>query len=248
MAHANDYGFPGLKAHNTSTMEHELGSVWVVGDHAWMYVQATAAVAAGKIVTPNVAHVSVTNITGFKNTEDAGVKGVYVEDTGESWTENAYVGSYLYIASGTGAGQMKRIRSNTTGGRAYFEALYPEIGETDPFTTDPDTTSDIVIISPWRVKPTTSASEVEIVWGYAPSAFTANYYGFIICRGVGLPLSGTDNNALVAGKYVCPGDNTASGYCTGVKDGNDQFDATIFGYALHAGADGQAAPVYILGR
>ena len=244
MAFDPNCGFNGVDNHNTVDMRDELGAVYNVGDHSWMYVKAGAAIAAGQIVSPTVAAATVTNITAADNVGDRAT-GKYpsVTDSDLAATADAHIGSYLYLNSGTGAGQYKKIVANSTT-QIWFEAVYPEMGEDDPFATAPVVNDDGVIISMFNVVKSPADSEVALVMGYAPYAFTTQYYGYIMCGGLGLPLSGTDNGALVAGKFVVPGDNTA-GQCTGVTTSDDIFLGTPFGVALHAGADDQAAPVWI---
>lgn len=243
---SNDCGFQGRSKHNTVDRQDTLGNTYVVGDHVWMYVKANAAIAAGQIVSPVLSAATVTNIDTTNNTVEEGVGKPWVYDSGAGLTADAHVGSFLYINSGTGAGQMKRIVKNTTT-KIWFEALYPEIGEADGFTTALGATSDLVIISPYVVAESAVDSEVQLVMGYAPVAISSGYYGYIIHRGVGNPLTGTNNGALVAGKFVVPGDNTA-GQATGVTTADDLFLGTPFGVALHAGADDQAAPVFFFGK
>jgi len=246
MPYETNGGFQGRSKHNTADRQDTLGNTYTVGDHTWMYVKAGAAISAGQIVSPTVSAATVTDIQTTNNTVEEGVGKPWVYDSAAGLTADAHVGSFLYVNSGTGAGQMKRIHANSTT-KIWYEALYPEIGEADGFTTDLGITSDLVIISPFTVVKSVVDSEVHMVMGYAPVAFTSGYYGYIICRGVGLPLTGSNNGALVAGKFVVPGDNTA-GQATGVTTSDDLFLGTPFGIALHAGADDQAAPVFILGK
>lgn len=239
-------GGAALKDHNTSDCRHQLGSVVWDGEHLYRYVKATAAITANNVVVANTAHVTVTNITGFKNTGDrASGKFPYVEDSGESWTAGAYVGSYLYIHTGTGVGQMKRIVANTAT-RAYFEALHKGFGtafEDDPFSTSPDTTSDITIISPWQVAKCGASDKIQTPMGYAPFAFTSGYFGWICIDGMGNPTMGGTG---VLDTFVVPGDDTA-GQGTIAGTGDDLGDGTPFGIACYAGADDTKWPVLLRG-
>lgn len=58
-------------------------------------------------------------------------------DSGKTWTESAYVGKWVRIVSGTGAGQTRRITANTA--TALTVAAW---------TTNPDTTSVYNIVEP----------------------------------------------------------------------------------------------------
>jgi hypothetical protein len=67
----------------------------------------------------------------------------YVENTALTWTLNEWADKVVIITQGTGAGQMRKISSNTTGGR---------IVPTENFTTAPDNSSYFLVCEEgWRV-------------------------------------------------------------------------------------------------
>lgn len=239
-------GAAALKYHNTSDCRFQLGQIAEDSGHLYRYCKATAAITAGNVVVANTAHVTVTNITSLDNTGDrATEKYPSVTDSGESWTPGAYVGSYLYIHGNTGVGQMKRIVKNdaTT---AWFGALHPGFGqgiEDDPFSTSPDTTSDITIISPWQVKKCGASDKIQTPIGTAPFAFTSGYYGWVCIDGMDNPTMGGTG---VIDTVVVPGDDTA-GQGTIGGTGDDIGDGTVFGIACYAGADDTRWPVLIRG-
>jgi len=243
-------GAAALKHHNTSDCRFQLGALAEDSGHLYMYVQADAAISANNIVAMQEARTSFDNITSFDNTSDRAIeKYPSITDSGLSLTVGAHVGDFVYIDAGTGAGQMKRIVKNSAT-QIWFAALHPgflESNEGDTFATDPDTTSDITIISPFHVIKAPATTLTTPVIGVAPLAFTTKYYGWICVRGVCLAGSGTTAAALVAGVYVTPGDNTA-GQCTGLANGETIDDVHIFGTALHAAADDQTAPIWIHGN
>jgi len=242
MAFEPNCAFPGLDAHNVTTPGAELGATYPVGDHTWMYVKAVAAIAATNAVIYKIAEVTVTDVSLVVNTGDR-AKGEYPHLTDAGMTANAHEGSLLYLNNGTGAGQMKRIRSNTAS-VIYYEAMFPEMGEDDPFTTDPVDDDDGVIISPFHVIKVAASTLNQPMMGVAPNAIDSGSYGWIICAGPCLAGSGTTNNALVAGSPVCSGDDTA-GQVSGAADGNDYYDIAPFATALHAAAEDQAAPIWV---
>jgi len=240
-----------LKDHNSSTpIGASLGQIVQDGGHLYMYVKATAAIAANEAVVMQQAYSTLDDITGFKNTGDRATgQFPYVEDSLASWTVGDLVGSYLYIDAGTGAGQLKRIVSNTAT-RIYFAALHPGFGtsnEDDPFSTAPDITSDITIVAPFHVVKVPASTLTSPVIGYAPFAFTSGYYGWICITGIALIKSGTTAASLVAGVAVSAGDNTA-GQLTGLANGETIDDIKLCGIALHAAADDQAAPIWLAGN
>ena len=244
-------GGAAFKSHNTATpTDASLGQRAWDGDHLYLYVKATAAIAANEAVCMQPAYKTADNITGFKNTGDRATgQYPYVEHSSLAATANDLIGAYLYIDAGTGAGQMKRIVSNTAT-RIYFEAIHKGFGtnfEDDPFSTDPDITSDITIIAPFHVVKVPVTSLLSVTIGYAPFAFTSGYYGWICTSGCCLIKSGTTAAALAAGEPVSSGDNTA-GQLTGVANGETPEDFFSPGVALHAAADDQAAPIWLRGN
>jgi len=244
MAFEPNCAFPGLDAHNVTTPGAELGATYPVGDHTWMYVKAVAAVAATNAVIFKIAEKTVTDLTAIDNVGDRATgKFPSVSDSNLAATANAHVGSFLYLNSGTGAGQMKRIVKNSTT-QLWYEALFPEMGEDDPFTTDPVADDDGQIISPFHVIKVAASTLNQPMMGVAPFAIDSGSYGWIICAGPCLAGSGTTNNALVAGSPVCSGDNTA-GQITGAANANDWYDIAPFATALHASADDQTAPIWV---
>jgi len=240
-------GSAELKFHNTEGCKYELGSLAQDGDHLYRYVKANAAIAAGEVVVcDTVATTAIANITGVDNTGDRATgKLPYVEDSGETWTVGQWVGSYLFVHGGTGVGQIKKIISNTAT-RAYFGAVHKGFGiglEDDPMGTTPDTTSDITIISPWQVIKAAVSDKIQTVCGYAPFAFTTQYYGWVCTTGVGNPLMGGTG---VLDTPVCAGDDTAGqGTICGV--GDDLGDAVPFGICLEAGSDNERWAVLLRG-
>jgi hypothetical protein len=237
--------FPGEKKHNTVDKQDNLGQCYKVedplgGTYRWMYVKASAAVTAGNVVMMDNAEETVANITSALNTGDRAA-GVYpsVTDSGETWTVNEHKGAFLYVAGGTGAGQMKRIVSNTAT-TAYLRAIHPNMGETDPFTTALSTDSDVVIINPWHVKPTATAA-VNPTLGQAPFAFTSLYYGYILVPKEPTITFVKAGGTLTINHYVIADDDTAGQ----VVDATVLVAETVVGKALHASAADQYGPIHL---
>lgn len=239
-------GFPGVKKHNTSTMQDIPGHCYLEQDplggyNWWMYVKATAAVTATNMVIMETAEEAVTNITG-SGTSGSRETGVYpyVEDSGETWTINEHKGSFLYVHGNTGAGGFKRIVSNTAT-RVYYRALYPNMGEEDAFSTAVDTTSDITILSPWHVK-TAADADQQVVIGQAPFAFTSGYYGYIRVAAPPQIILVKSGGSFTIGEYAIATDDTA-GQLAAASDADNE---TMCAIALHAGAADQLSPFLLL--
>ena len=237
-------GAPKASTQNTEFPEYELGSLAIVNDRAWRYVRATAAITAGEVVVVTSPS-QVSNITGVQNTPDPGVGSPWIEDSGETMTVNYYKDCYLYISGHTGAGLMKRIVSNTAT-RIYYKAMYPEMGEADGFSTTPDTTTDYNILTPWHVKKAVASDKIQTPIGYAPFAFTAHYYGWVLASGMGNPAMGYASGSAVIDTLVVPGDDTA-GQGTWAGPADDLGDATPFGVMMYAGANDTKWPVLFRG-
>ena len=96
---------------------------------------------------------TIENITTHTTTQ--------VGDSGEAWTTDEHAGKYVYLNGGTGANQIAYVRSNN--------ATVLTLGDT--LTTDPDTTTDIAIVSdleyysPYVVSATTGAN-MKTGWDY----------------------------------------------------------------------------------
>ena len=237
--------FPGAKKHNTSTKMDNLGQCYTVhdplgGDYLWMYVKATAAVTATNMVICETAEETVADITSAVNTGDR-ASGVYpsITDSGETWTVNEHVGAFMYIAGGTGAGQMRRIVANSAT-TVWFRALYPQMDETDVLSTAASTDSDIVILNPWHIK-TAADADQQCVVGQAPIAFTSGYYGYILVPHIWQVMLVKSAGSFTIGEYAIATDDTA-GQLGPASDGDNE---TYCGIALHAGATDQASPFFL---
>lgn len=235
----NTMGFPGEVKHNTEDCLLDVGSLYEANGCLYRYVRASAAIAAGNAVISDLAVQTITNANSSDNTGDRATgRYPWIQDTDLDMTENIYRGCFLYLNGGTGAGQMKRVVRNSDT-KIWYAALHPFLGETDPFTTDPSTDTDGVIIAPFHVKKAPVTTQTNLVVGVAPYAFTSGYYGFIVDSGVALATVG---GAIAAGKFVIPGDDTAGQLVVAGAD-IDLGDATPCGFGLHASTTDQAAPI-----
>lgn len=239
-------GFPGEKKHNTATKLDNLGQCYTVHDplggmYIWMYVKASEAITAGDIVYMNHAEETVANITSTSNVGDR-AQGIYpsITDSGETWTVNEHKGAFVYIGSGTGAGGMKRVHSNTAT-TVYYRALYPQMGELDVLSTAASTDSDIVILNPWHILQTVTAA-VYPTLGQAPFAFTSGYYGYMLVPAAPCIANVRAGGTLTIHDYVKADDNTNGQ----VMDAGVLVHETVCGKALHVSAADQFGPIQLL--
>lgn len=191
------------------------------------YTDAGASAAAGNVLGP-LANTTLTDITGFSNASDA----PYVEDTAATWTPGAFVGFWCNIGTGTGLGQTRRIIGNTAT-RLWLERA---------FVTAPDTTSDLIIWSPYSTRLTPAASGItQRVSGVSIGAITTAQYGWMqtygVCERVIVDAILTSNN------LICPSAATAG---TGLMAvGATTEDETFFAYGLQVGGTAQGTPAFL---
>ena len=120
--------------------------------------------------------------------------------------------SWVFITSGTGIGQRRRIRKNTgsTDSSAnlitvsepeFWQPNFqdPTVGR-NAFGTAPATGDGLSVICPWEVTPT--AAVYDFAQGVAMGPITNGQYGIIIVAGLALANCIGSTDALVAGKPI----------------------------------------------
>jgi len=119
------------------------------------------------------------------------------------------VPGWLFITSGTGIGQRRRILANTGSTDAspnlitVSEPYYSLIGDTngiDAFATVPANADGLSLICPWEVVKTAAAYEAP--QGVAMGAINDGEYGIIAIAGLALAKCVGSGEALVAGKPI----------------------------------------------
>ena len=204
-----------------STAQLDLGTEVRLHDgRCYKYVQFNEAVTIGDCVTILMPDVTATNLTAATSTTS-----VTVSDTG--WTLARYDGSthewYFSTNGNTGAGQTRRIISNTT------TALTIDNAPDTAF----DTTTDGVTYSPYMVELSDDAE--ERVCGIVLASQTTQYYGWIQQKGF-CPLVqfAGDTDAAVAHEGIVS--SGTAGIAKGLTAGGTTADEAdkAFGYALYA--------------
>jgi hypothetical protein len=120
--------------------------------------------------------------------------------------------SWVFITSGTGIGQRRRIRENTDSTDAsanlitvskaeFWLPLYqdPTVAP-DAFGTAPATGDGLSVICPWEVIPTAAA--YDFAQGVAMGDFSDGQWGVICVAGLALAKCVGSTDALVAGKPI----------------------------------------------
>tara|TARA_Y100000310_G_C20467728_1_gene708478 strand:+ start:44 stop:778 length:735 start_codon:yes stop_codon:yes gene_type:complete len=91
-------------------------------------------------------------------------------------TANAYAGGFIVIDSSTGAGQRRKIKSNTTTQIVLYDALNTAVSATSHAHLIPNPYNDVKLS-------TASGASIGLILGVTVGALTADYYGWIQTRG-----------------------------------------------------------------
>jgi len=174
----------------------------------------------------------------------AGATTVTINTSG-TYTEDQYKDGYMYINSGTGAGELYRIKSNTavSGATGMVLTLDELDGLVTALTAGSSNCEVGLSTNPYKdviISPTT-VSNVAI--GVAPTPLTANYYGWIQTWG---PASVLANAAGVIGQHVrVGGASTAGGTEDMDFDGSNENEQLIGVQMLIAPAAADYALVFL---
>lgn len=185
----------------------------------WTYLQATEAFSA-YMVGSRPAVLGEDTVSSA----DQGGKTVLIQGGGSdnTWTAGAYIDHWVIVDSGTGVGQIGKIKANS----ATELTLYDEY----EMATDLDVSdSDITIIHQPDAEKIAITNEYTHVQGVAQVAFAASDYGWFLIRGTGGVLMG---EAASQDRGVCPGDNT-EGTAVVVDDGDDLYDIFYIGHCIY---------------
>ena len=204
-----------------ATAQHDLGTEVRLHDgRCYKYVQFNEAVTIGDCTTILMPDVTNTNLTATTSTSS-----VTVADTG--WTLARYDGAlhewYFSTNGNTGAGQTRRIISNTTTALTIDAA--PD--------TALDTTTDGVTYSPYMVELSDDAN--ERVCGVCLASQTTQYYGWIQQKGF-CPLVQFAGNTDAAVAHEGIVSSSTAGEAKGFTNAGTTADEAdkAFGYALYA--------------
>jgi len=187
----------------------------------WQYVKLNEACSLGHVVSP-IANVGVDTVSSSAN---AAGDVVYITEASAGWTVGAYANAWLVVDDGTGAGQVAKIKTNTTD----TLELYPEWAlSTDLSVVDSDITISLVNTLSEKVPITVKTTLCN---GAAQVAFAQYDYGWVLAKGPGIAISGTI--AMTALKSFTPGDDTEGEVIIATTAEGD-FNAFTLGYSLAA--------------
>lgn len=185
----------------------------------WVYLKATEAISQYMVVS-NPANTAVTTVSS--STNGLG-QIVYITEASAGWTAGDYQDHWAIIISGTGEGQVAKIKDNTTD----TLELYPEYA----FATALAVASSAVTIrhapDAEKVAVTTDITPCK---GVAQVAFSSADYGYFLKHGTGGVLAGA---VITINVSMHPGDDTEGTVDIGVTT-KGEFDENTIGRCLVA--------------
>ena len=181
----------------------------------WVYVKADSALAKGSVAVPN----AVASADTCSSSQDSLGRNVYITEASAGWTAGAYAGGWVYVDSGTGVGQLAKIKDNTAD-TLELEPAYALSTALD--VAD----SDITIMTPFLVDKSAITSKVQQAVGIAQVAIAAGSYGWLLTRGDGVVLAG---ESLVVGTGFVTGDDT-TGQVVKATTAKGSYDEQTLGF------------------
>jgi len=218
-----------------ATPQHQLGSMGETSDgRIFRYAKMGEAITMG-YMTQSPAIDSATIKMSVTTAAAIGDKKIIFTHAATTSTANEYADGYVTVSYGTGIGQTLKISSHaafTSGGTGSILNLE------DPLIVALDTTSRISLAhNPWRGV-LMDTSVVTKPTGGALRAFTSEYYGWLLTRGV---MGAFAHSAGAAGvPVIC--DATTAG---AVDDCTDDLVQWKLGYFIQAGEASYAHPIWV---
>jgi len=239
------YGKYGWEKTETSSQKHVLGSRMVLPDgRVYRYVETAGTDIAGGAVVQAAAGTAAHDQDLVVVAVSAGSTTVTINTSG-TYTKDQYKDGYMHINSGTGAGEIYRIKSNTAVSSAtgMVLTLDEEDGLATALTAGAGNCEVGLSTNPYKdviISPTT-VSNVAV--GVAPTLLTADYYGWIQTWG---PAAVLANAAGVIGQHVrVGGASTAGGTEDMDFDGTNENEQLIGVQMLIASAAADYALVFL---
>jgi hypothetical protein len=212
----------------------------MVGDHAatpdgriWIYSKASEAITKHMIAS-RPANTTVTSVSSSTNSRS---QSVYITKASAGWTVGAYQNAWVAVNTGTGTGQVAKIKDNT----ADTLELYEDYALSTALTTAGS--SGIAIVLDNQVEKVPITVKITPVVGVAQISFTSGYYGYFLKRGVGGVLAG---EAITISENITPGDDTEGEGILGIT-AKGPFDAANVGRCLVANSAADLAALIDVG-
>ena len=167
----------------------------------WEYLYATEAITKHMVVS-NPANTTVTTVSSSANV--AG-QVVYITEASAGWTVGAYQDHWVAVNTGTGTGQIAKIKSNTVDTLELYVdyALATALAVAD---------SGIAIRHEPDAEKVAITVEITPLKGVAQVTFASGDYGWFLKRGIGGVLCGA---AVTINYSITSGDDTEGTAITG---------------------------------
>lgn len=186
----------------------------------WEYLKATEIITKHMIVSSPIN----TTVTTVSSSQNAASQNVYITEASAGWTVGAYQDHWVAVNTGTGTGQVAKIKDNTTDTLELYTdyALATALAVADSgiaIRHEPDAEKCLVTVLNTPLK------------GVAQVTFAANDYGWFLKRGIGGVIVGTGaatiNELLTAG-------GATEGYALNIGNGETPDDISTVGRVLVA--------------
>lgn len=185
----------------------------------WRYLYATEAITKHMIVS-RPANTDVDTVSSAASASDS-TKYVYITEGSAGWTAGAYQDHWFLVDSGTGVGQLGKIKDNSAD---TLELYFDQAFTTALAVAD----SDILIVHEPDAEKIAVTNEYTQVKGVAQATFASADYGWFLIRGIGGVLMG---ETATVDRGVNPGDNT-EGEGVVTDDGDDLYDISFVGRCI----------------
>ena len=221
------YGKYGWEKVETSSQKHVLGTRMILPDgRVYRYSEVGAADIAGGAVVQAPAGTAADDQDKLVAAVSAGSTTVTLSQS-LTITKDKYKDGYMHINSGTGAGEVYRIKSNTAVSSATgcVLTLDEEDGLATALTAGSSNCEVGLSVNPYSnviISPTTVTN---VAIGVAPTLLTQEYFGWIQTWG---PAAVLANAAGVIGPHVrVGGASTAGGTADMDFDGSNENEQLI---------------------
>jgi len=190
------------------------------------YLYATEAISKYMVVS-RPANTTVTTVSSSSN---GASQVVYVTEASAGWTNGAYQDHWLLVNTGTGTGQVAKIKDNTTDTLELYVdyALATSLAVAD---------SGIAIVHETDAEKIAVTTDITNIKGVAQVGFASGDYGWFLKRGIGGVLVG---EVAIINTNIKPGDDTEGTALKGTT-GAGLFDESSIGRVLVANSAADVA-------
>uniref|UniRef100_A0A6M3IN04 Uncharacterized protein n=1 Tax=viral metagenome TaxID=1070528 RepID=A0A6M3IN04_9ZZZZ len=200
----------------------KLGAIGQTEDgRVWRYLKTTEAISQ-YMVTSRPANTTVTTVSSSQN---AALENVFVAEASAGWTVGDYQDHWLLVNTGTGEGQVAKIKDNS----ADTLELYVDYKLATALAV---ADSGIAIVHENDAEKIAVTTLITTPNGVAQVAFASGDYGWFLKQGIGGVLAG---EAITINTSMTPGDDTEGTVEIG-DTAKGTFDEAYIGRCLVANA------------